>query len=67
MKVNFSVNVEFSDQKEKETIQDFLDELSANCRNAQCDRCALREFCTDNCSSTDLETFATNLREILGI
>lgn len=67
MKVNFSVNVEFSDQEEKETIQDFLDELGANCRNAQCSRCTLREFCTDNCSSITLEEFMTNLREALGI
>lgn len=67
MKMNFSVNIEFYDQKEKETVQDFLDELSENCRNIQCDRCALKKFCIDNCRSVDLETFATNLREILGI
>lgn len=66
MKANFSVNIEFFNQKEKETIQDFLDELIANCRNTQCSKCALREFCTDNCSSVTLEEFITNLRKILG-
>ena len=67
MKINFSVNIGFSDQKEKETIQDFLDELRTSCSITQCDRCALKEFCADNCSSIDLETFVTNLREILDI
>lgn len=67
MKVNFSVNVEFSDQEEKETIQDFLDELGANCRNAQCSSCALHEFCEDNCRSVSLEEFMVSLREALGI
>ena len=67
MKANFSVNVEFSTQEEKETIQDFLDELGENCRNAQCSMCALREFCEDNCRSVSLEEFITSLREALGI
>lgn len=66
MKANFSVNIEFSDQEEKETIQDFLDELRAKCSNTQCSSCALREFCEDNCRC-NLEDFITNLREILGI
>lgn len=67
MKINIKSSVEFTDQEEKETIQDFLDELRTACNNGTCSTCALKEFCEDNVRLVSLSDFFTNLREVLEI
>ena len=67
MKINIKSSVEFADQEEKETIQDFLDELRTACNNGTCSTCTLKEFCEDNVQSVSLSDFFTDLREVLEI
>lgn len=67
MKINIKSSVEFTNQEEKETIQDFLDELKTACNNGTCSACTLKEFCDDNVRSASLSDFVTELREVLEI
>ena len=66
MKINIKSSVEFTDQEEKEAIQDFLDELKNACEGGECDSCTLKDFCDYNLQPS-LSTFITELREVLGI
>ena len=67
MKINIKSSVEFTDQEEKETIQDFLDELKTACNENECSNCSLKEFCGYNVQSVSLSDFVTELREVLKI